>query len=303
MIARIRPAWVLAIGLTLVVFTSCRSVPDQASVNATPPAEALLQARRPLVIAHRGYSALAPENTLAAFERAATAGADLTELDYHHSQDGRLVVIHDSTLDRTTDATNRWGGARLKVADYSFAQLGELDAGAWFGPSFAGQRLPELGQAIEVIQRHGVTLIERKAGDAAACAALIRERGLLNQVVVQAFDWDYLRTYHSLEPEQILAALGPPGTRNGRKLTDQEKRLNASWCDEIQALGARVVAWNRELDRDAVEAAHRRGLKVWVYTINDDELAQQLLDFGVDGIITDQPTLLRRVLADRGDTR
>ncbi len=290
--------------LVVASLTSCRTPFERPA--AMPPAaaaEELLRLDRPLVIAHRGNSSFAPENTLAAFEQARAAGADLIELDYHHSQDGRLVVIHDPTLDRTTDATNRWGGAQLKVADYSFARLRELEAGNWFNPPHAGQRLPELAEALAVIQRDRVTLIERKAGDAAACVALVRGKGLLNQVVVQSFDWDYLRDYHAREPAQILGALGPPGSKDGRKLSDAEKKLNADWCDEVRAIGARVVVWNREVDRGAVSAAHQRGLKVWIYTINEEALAHQLLDAGVDGIITDRPALLADVLASRAGQR
>jgi glycerophosphoryl diester phosphodiesterase len=128
---------------------------------------------------------------------------------------------------------------------------------------------------------------------------LVRAKGLVNQVVVQSFDWDYLRAYHALEPAQVLAALGPPAPKDGRKLTDDEKMLSDAWCEQIEALGARVVAWNRQVDRKAVRAAHRRGLKVWVYTINDARTAHDLLDAGVDGIITDNPTFLWKVLASR----
>jgi len=289
----------LICGVMVATMTSCRSTPDIMATQPPSTAEELLRLDRPLVIAHRGFSSVAPENTLAAFERARAVGADLTELDYHHALDGRLVVIHDATLDRTTDATNRWGGSQLKVADYTFARLRELEAGIWFNPPHAGQRLPELGEALDVIQRGSVTLIERKAGGAEACIALVREKGLLNQVVVQSFDWDYLRDYHAREPAQVLGALGPPGSRDGRKLTDAEKRLDAGWCDEVKAFGARVVIWNREVDQTAVRAAHQRGLKVWVYTINDATLARQLLAAGVDGIITDQPALLREVVSGR----
>jgi glycerophosphoryl diester phosphodiesterase len=99
---------------------------------APSPAEKLLESPRPLVIAHRGYSAMAPENTLPAFERGVVSSADMVELDYHHSKDGQLVVLHDYTLDRTTDATNRWGGRGFKVADKTLAELRQLDAGKWF---------------------------------------------------------------------------------------------------------------------------------------------------------------------------
>lgn len=268
-------------------------------IAAPSPAEKLLESPRPLVIAHRGYPAMAPENTLLSFERGVASGADMVELDYHHSKDGQLVVLHDYTLDRTTDATNRWGGRGLKVSDKTLAELRQLDAGKWFKHPQTGVALPTLNEALDVIQRGSVTLIERKAGDAAACVKLLNDRQLVNQVVVQAFDWDYLRDYHRLEPRQVLGALGPPGTKNGKKLTDAEKALSVAWLDEIKATGARAAVWNKQVDAAAVKAAHERGLKVWVYTINDLATAQQLFAVGVDGIITDNPAILWKAIATR----
>lgn len=268
-------------------------------VAAPTPAEKLVESARPLVIAHRGYSSMAPENTLLSFERGVAAGADMVELDYHHSKDGALVVLHDYTLDRTTDATNRWGGRGLMVADKTLAELRQLDAGKWFKHPQTGVGLPTLGEALDVIQQGSVTLIERKAGDAAACVNLLSERGLMNQVIVQAFDWEYLRDYHQREPRQVLGALGPPGTRNGKKLTEAEKALSPAWLDEIKSIGARVAVWNKQVDAAAVKAAHERGLKVWVYTIDDPVVARQLIEIGVDGIITNNPAVIWKMLATR----
>src|SRR5207244_12800043 len=93
------------------------------------PALKLIAARRPLVIAHRGYCQLAPENTLPSFELAMAAGADVVELDYHHTKDGQLIVIHDPNLDRTTDATNRWGGRKIKVESKTTAEIQARDEG------------------------------------------------------------------------------------------------------------------------------------------------------------------------------
>jgi glycerophosphoryl diester phosphodiesterase len=264
---------------------------------ASSPAEALLQSPRPLVIAHRGYSAVAPENTLPAFARALEAGADLVELDYHHSKDGALVVLHDATLDRTTDATNRWSASGVKVADRPLADLRGLQAGLWFNPPHPDVRLPTLDDALDVIQRGGVTLIERKAGDAAACVKLLRDRGLMNRVVVQASDWDYLRDFRRREPRQILGALGPPSVRQGKKVEDLERFLSPAWLDEIKSFGARIVVWNKQVTLTSVQDAHERGLKVWVYTINDEATARQLLAFGVDGLITDNPAIIWKALA------
>jgi glycerophosphoryl diester phosphodiesterase len=288
----------LAVALVLVGFISVPR-PGAGAASTNSPAEQLLNSARPLVIAHRGYSAIAPENTLPAFERALASGADMIELDYHHTRDGALVVLHDYTLDRTTDATNRWGGKGLRIADRPFEDLKELEAGLWFKPPQTGVRLPTLAQALEVIQRGSVTLIERKAGDAATCVKLLRERDLVNRVVVQAFDWDYLRDFHRLEPAQVLGALGPPSTRAGRKLTDQEKALTPVWLDEVKSSGARAAVWNKQVDAAAVKSAHERGLKLWVYTIDDELLARQLLAMGVDGLITDNPAIIWKALATR----
>ncbi len=284
------PIWFLGFGWVLALATT-------AAAATNSPAERLLASPRPLVIAHRGYSAFAPENTLLALARGVSSGADLVELDYHHSKDGEPVVLHDYTLDRTTDAVRRWGGTKIPVAEKSLAELRELETGLWFKPPQPGLRLPTLAEALTVIQSNGVTLIERKAGDAATCVKLIRERQLVNRVVVQAFDWEYLRDYHRLEPAQVLGALGPPGSRNGKTLTDAGKALSAAWLDEIKGIGAHAAVWNRQVDAAAVRAAHERGLKVWVYTINDPALARQLLAAGVDGLITDNPAILWKAMA------
>lgn len=289
---RRRRQWLAAIGMICVGMTVHAQSPAETN---RPAAERLLELSRPLVIGHRGYPQLAPENTLPSFRFALVAGADLVELDYHHSQEGVPIVIHDATLDRTTDAVERWGSAKIEVGSKTVTELRQLDAGKWFQPEFQGLRLPLLTEALNVIQKGGVTLIERKAGDAATCARLLRERDLINRVVVQAFDWAYLRDFHREEPRQILGALGPPA--HAKDLKDEEKELSPRWVDEAAEAGARVVVWNRRVRREAIEHAHQRKLKVWVYTINEPALAEQLLALGVDGIITDNVSLIWRTLA------
>jgi glycerophosphoryl diester phosphodiesterase len=262
-------------------------------------AERLLNEKRPLVIAHRGYSMVAPENTFAAFELAIAAGADLVELDYYHAKDGVPVVIHDGTLDRTTDATNRFGATKIKIESKTAKEITSLDAGSWFNARYASEKPPLLSDALDYIQKKGVTLIERKAGDARTCVEMLREKKLVNALIVQAFDWKYLADFHAMEPKQVLGALGPPSTKNGKRLTDEEKKLSPAWVDEAQKTGARAVVWSRSVDKAAIDYAHSKGLKVWVYTINESELANRLLDAGVDGVITDNPALIWRTLALR----
>lgn len=288
-----------ALLISFLVAGLTQSVSFAVETNMLANAEKLLALNRRLVIAHRGYSHLAPENTLPAFRLAKAAGADLVELDYHHTKDGQLVVIHDATTDRTTDATNRWGGTKIRVDDKSLAELQSLDAGSWFNPPYPNTKLPTLSEALDEIQNGGVTLIERKAGAAAACVALLRERKLMNALIVQAFDWDYLSDFHQQAPEQVLGALGPPRTKGGKTLTEAEKKLTPAWVDEVKKCGARIVVWNREVTKEAIAYAHKLGLKVWVYTIDDPAVATELLNLGVDGIITNNVAIIWRAVALR----
>ena len=283
----------MVLGAALILL----SMISQAAAQS--PAERLISQDRPLVIAHRGYSMLAPENTIPAFQMAVKAGADLVELDYYHSRDGIPVVFHDSNLDRTSNADEKGLGKKLHPSALPASELTQLDVGQWFSPHLTGLRLPLLTEALDVIQNGGVTLIERKAGDAQTCVDLLREKQLVNELVVQAFDWDYLRDFHKLEPRQVLGALGPSSSRNGKRLSSEEKVLDQSWVDEVKNTGARMVVWNRQITPEAVQYAHDQGLKVWVYTINDSALANELLDMGIDGIITDNPSIIWRTLALR----
>lgn len=266
--------------------------------SVVSPAERLLQSKRPLIIAHRGHSAAEPENTLLSFRRALASKADLVELDYHHSRDGVLTVIHDYTLDRTTDATRRWGGTNLAVESFEFAKMRELNAASWRGPHFPPTPLPSLEEALDTIQKGSATLIERKNGDAAACVALLRRKHLVNRAVVQAFDWQYLEDYHQLEPTQVLGGLGPWGSYRGQKLSDADKVLAARWVDEAKRIGIRVIVWNKQVTPEAVQYAHTAGLDVWVYTIDDPGVMKSLVAMGIDGIITNNPDVGRATLLE-----
>lgn len=259
----------------------------------------MLKLARPLVIGHRGAARHAPENTLPSFAMGLRSGADMVELDYHHSRDGVPMAIHDATLDRTTDAGARWGLRRCSVARKDCAELQALDAGAWFAPEFRGARVPTLFEALTVIQAEAATLIERKSGDAADCLATLRQGDWVNDVIVQAFDWDFLRELHRLEPAQTLGALGPPPFRSVRTWSDARRHLSPGWIDALLDTGARVVGWNRGIARDGIERAHALGMKVFVYTVNEPAEANRLLDLGVDGLISDDPALIREAIARR----
>ena len=253
----------------------------QAADHPTTSPHALLKSPQVLVIAHRGNSSQAPENTLAAFREAVNVGANLVELDYYHCADGIPVVVHDRNLKRTTDAIRVLGIKDPLVDKQTLAQLERLDAGSWFDKKFARERIPTLEQALRVIQRGSTTLIERKGGDAKTCVTLLRRMNLLDQVIIQAFDWDYLNDCHRLAPQAVLGALG-------------NKQLSKQRIRAIQSTGAQFIGWKHEdLVKDDIAQVHRAGLKVWVYTVNQPARAKQLIDWGVDGIITDAPAIIQ----------
>jgi glycerophosphoryl diester phosphodiesterase len=267
----------------------------QANASSVTSAEKLLELKRPLIIGHRGYCAIAPENTLSSFQLALGAHPDLIELDYQHSKDAVPMVIHDHILDRTTDARKKWKRRRIKVLRTTATEIQTLDAGAWFNAKFAGAKVPLLTEALSLICGNGgVALIERKSGGAATLAKLLRDHGLINKVVVISFDWKFLRELHNLEPQQVLGALGPP-TRlsNGRRPTRIRRGLGVRLKDLLKT-GARIAVWNHRFTKRAVQQAHKRGLHVWVYTINETKLAKQLVARGVSGIITNEIGIIQQ---------
>ena len=271
------------LSLAFLAVTLLSSAHAAERVDQTPAVK-LTTARRVLIIAHRGDSKAAPENTLPAFRSALRVGADLVELDYYHSSDGVPVVFHDRELDRTTDAVRRWGGKKIPLVSKSFAELRTLDAGSWFDAKFAGTKIPTLARSIEVIQAGSVTLIERKKGDAKTCVALLEKHRWTEQLVVQAFDWDYLADCHRLAPKLVLGALG-------------SKEITPAKLDQIEKCGASVVGWNyKDLRKTDVAEIHRRGLKVWVYTVDDPKVAKRLIEMDVDGLITNVPGKMKKVV-------
>ena len=259
-------------------------------------AKRLLESEVPLLIGHRGYSAIAPENTLPSFQLALDAGAELIELDYHESVDGVPMVIHDHLLDRTTDARKKWKRRRIKVSDKTAAEIQTLDAGSWFDEKFFGAKVPTLIEALDFICSHGaLAVIEHKSGDAKTLADLLL-KGKFNRVVVISFNWKFLRELRTLLPGQVLGALGPPARlSNGRRPLHPRRQLSSRLKD-LAKTGAQIAVWNRRVSKRSVQAAHRRNLKVWVYTVDQARHAKQLLKRGVDAIISNRIEAIQPVV-------
>ncbi len=265
--------WSLVLGHWCFLFCCC----GQVFADDLTPAQALIASPRVLVIAHRGNSSVAPENTLPAFQSALDAKADLVELDYYHSADGVPVVIHDKILDRTTNAEEILGQAKLLVDALPLADLRKLDVGSWFDDKFAGTKMPTLVESLNLIQTSSVTLIERKAGDAETLIRLLQEKGLIDRVVVQAFDWKFVAECRRLSPRLAL------GTLSGKPANPEQIQAAAE-------TGADVIVWDHEkISRREIAQIHQLGKKAWAYTIDDPKRATQLIAAGIDGIITNKP--------------
>ncbi len=245
---------------------------------------------RLLSIAHRGASFVAPENTLPAFQAALdlnadpgqNASVDLVELDYRESADGVHVVFHDELLDRTTDACRRWNQSKTRLVAKSLAELRTLDAGSWLADRFTGTRIPTLTEALALIATQSIALVERKAGSARGRLhrATKAERRVVDRVVVQAFDWNFLAECRRQAPELTMAALG-------------EHALTTSDLDEICRLDVPVVAWDhQQVTSELVALVHSRGMKCWTWTVDNPQRMRELTAWGVDGIITNRPDLL-----------
>ncbi|MFE7405410.1 glycerophosphodiester phosphodiesterase [Isoptericola sp. NPDC057559] len=234
-----------------------------------------------VVVAHRGASADAPQNTLAAFAAADDAGARMIEIDVHLSADGVPVVIHDGTVDATTDGAG-------EVRGHTVAELQAFDAGSWFGPEFAGQRIPTLAEVLDLVAaRPGLdVLCEYKgawtAEDVAVTMRVVAGSGLTGRLMVQGFD------------PTTVAALRDVAPQVPRSLLLEHPR--ADLAELLDELGAAAVSPGAALlaeDPALVPAAHAAGRQVFGWTANDEATWEALLDAGVDGIITDRPAALR----------
>lgn len=241
---------------------------------------------RPLNIAHRGARDVAPENTLAAFEAAIAAGADGVELDVGRCATGEIVVIHDATVDRTTNGSGR-------VSEMPFDQLRELDAGSFSDPAYARERIPTLAEALDLMAGRGRVNIEikpvgpRANGIEGEVVEMVRARDMAEAVIISSFDPYVLQRTRRCAPEMRLGSLYAPGPQ--------------AWAMHIwRALFGQPNAlhpYEGLTTAGLVAHAHRRGQRVNVWTVNERAEMERLIRLSVDGIITDHPALLHEALA------
>lgn len=230
-----------------------------------------------LNIAHRGASAHFPENTLGAFAAAIDTAADMCELDVQLTMDGALVVIHDETVDRTTDGRGR-------VDAMTLAELKRLDAGSWRAARFASERIPTLAEVFDLTEGGCGLNIELKAtGVGEMVGRLIRERKAQASTLVSSFDWAELVQVQNVAPE-IRVGL----------LTDRAAARVIDAAMQMKAFAINPAA--KLVSLQLCARAHQQGLKVYTWTVDDPDDMRRLVEMGVDGIMTNDPEHLRTVL-------
>ncbi|AEG43157.1 glycerophosphodiester phosphodiesterase family protein [Isoptericola variabilis] len=257
-----------------------------APVRPLPPAFG--PEGRPSVVGHRGASGAAPENTLAAFEAAWRAGADAIEFDLHLTADGVAVVIHDSTVDATTDGSG-------EVGQLTYAAVRALDAGSWFSPAFAGQPVPRLEEILRfAVSRPELGILVEYKGEwttaqVAVTARAVDAAGVGDRTVAQSFSPGTLEALREVAPHL------PRGL-----LVDDDRPEAVGLAAELGVLTVNPSSAAVRADRTLVERLHDDGRRVMAWTENEPTAWADLVEAGVDGIITDRPEHLRGWLADSG---
>jgi glycerophosphoryl diester phosphodiesterase len=232
------------------------------------------------ITAHRGSSLRAPENSLGALTAAVEDGANIAEIDVQETADGAVVVIHDTDL-------RRIAGDPRGIWEVSSAELATLDAGSWFDPGFASERIPTLEQAIRLVRGRMLLNIELKFNGhderlVERVVEILNREGFAEEAVITSLD------YGALQDVRSLTSVVPVGF------------IVASTLSRITRLDVDLIAIERRRATPSfIRAAHRAGKEVHVWTVNDRAGMQRFVELGVDNIITDDPAMLRDLLAER----
>ena len=233
-----------------------------------------------IVIAHRGAAAAAPENTVAAFDRAIADGTDYIELDVQETADGEVVIMHDSDFMKVA-------GLDLKIWDATYEQIRAIDMGSWYDSAFSGERVPTLHEVLDRCKDRTKVCIELKYYGhdqrlEERVVEIVEAAGMVNQVVLMSLNYEGVKKLNALRPDWTVGLLA------------------AKAVGDITELDADFLAVNSGMGtRRFVRRAHRSGKDVYLWTVNDAAQMSRYLSMGVDGIITDDPAKARGVLEGR----
>lgn len=289
----------LALALALSAGTALAVPGQRPAVHTWPIAAGPASHERPVsAIAHRGASAYAPENTVAAIDEAYARGAHTVEVDVQRTADGKLVLMHDTSLERTTDAEEVFPGrSSYSIGDFTLADIRRLDAGSWFDRAYAGERVPTLGEALDRLSALDMNLLlEIKAPELYPGIERDVRRELAgrprwltangpgrpHRLVIQSFDWDVVRK----SKDNLY---GIPHALLGK--VDEDSLDEYSWADQINPNHTRI-------DARYVRQVRAAGFEIFPYTINDSQRMREVLRMGVDGFITDYPDVGRKAVEE-----
>lgn len=234
------------------------------------------------IIAHRGSSSAAPENTIAAFDVAVEQGADYIELDVQMTMDQHVVVIHDDTVDRTTNGNGL-------VKSYTLDQLKKLDAGSWFDHQYTNERIPTLQEILErYSQRIGI-LIEikhpkRQIGIEKAVARIINRFAYSRHIIIQSFDVHALQRIKAFAPSLRTALIIKP---DAFKLTKRKLTTYSSFANGLNMKKTMINKW-------WIDRIHSFGMEVFIWTVKDQKTADRIKKYPIDGVVTDNPLFFQK---------
>ena len=247
--------------------------------------------KNPIIIAHRGGAKLAPENTLASFDNAIALGVDMIEIDVHLSKDAEIIVIHDETLNRTTNGSG-------EIKDLTLHDIKKYDAGSWFGEDFKNEKVPTLAETLQTINGQCKLLIEIKGGDERypgleeKIIQTIKEHNATKWVIVQSFNKNSILRIKEMYPELMTYyLLGRNFNEFYSEISDQMSKGN-----NVEREFNGVAPHYKSLDKNKVAFLHNAGYGVFTFTVNDKSDMQKVIEIGVDGVITDSPDILKGIL-------
>lgn len=269
---------ILAASLAMTAFTGSTLAAEQGEVGKTISKQ---EQQEMVNVAHRGASGHAPENTMEAFQKGVEMKADYIEIDVQMTEDGELVVIHDTTVDRTTNGTG-------KVGDLTLEEIEQLDAGSWFSEVYAGEEVPTFEEVLDAFRGKTGILIELKApelypGVEQKVADALNERNMSkpnnNKIIIQSFN------HQSMKKSKELLPNLSHGVLTGGSWADVTEEQLAQFAVYADYFNPTMNIVTHELVSDV----HEAGMDIYPYTSRSQEQALRLFDLNVDGIITDYP--------------
>ncbi len=238
----------------------------------------------PIIVAHRGSSNSAPENTLAAFERAIHDKADAVEFDIHLTKDKHIVVIHDNRVDRTTDGQGM-------INEHSLSQLKKLSAGSWFKEKFSSEKIPTLEESLSLLNgKVGINIEIKSNGDnffiVDRCLEIVRKFSLMDSVLITSFSEKYLKRARIIDSKIPLGLIYNPLSHLLRSQIMLAHDLSVQY----------IILNGVNLRKRFVELSHDNGLFVGEYTINTKRRFKRGMRFGIDAVITNRPGFIKKMI-------